>query len=443
MTPAQANTLIHHFAQKYLADLLPDIVFDTGIIADYDTALIDDWEHKVALLNHREQMPSIDRRKSEQQRYLGTIKRALWNHQQVWLSYEGRENRFPFNCFGLVQRDQQFFLVGSFGNDQDPVLLSVRKIVALALTPEASIQPAPDFNLQDYASFHLNQLQEPLLAHIEIEFPLHLLSYVKAYPIASASDYEIIEHNDYFTLRASNVPDSLRLRQWLSGFSEEARIIAPETLRKLVNSSLIDELTDLYNRRFFDHLFQREIKRYCRDPQYRFTLLSIDIDHFKKITTRYGHDASNEALKQVSTSLKKLRDQDAIRFSEQKFIILLTETTHQEGAQVVAERIRKAVKTIQLYSENAGEQIPLTISIGIAEFPTHLPERLSTIDTQTKLDSKTIQNLMVAMLKQADDALSRAQQIQDCYALATGLDLDRKGAMNLYLPDAIQKYWPF
>ncbi len=365
MTPDQANALIQHLAQKYLADLIPSVALEAlgTQSTPIDTKFIDQWDRKVAFLHHWEQVLNHEQKNSEQQAYLDIIKQALWDQRKVWMKYEGKEKKFQFNCFGLVQRDQQFFVIGSFWEHAEPYLLSVRKITDLNLIEEESVPPSIDFNLQSYASFHLNHPQEPTLDYLEIEFPSHLLSYVKAYPLNSSNDFEITELSDHFRLQATNVPDSLRLRQWLSGFGDDAHIIEPEALRKVINPSLIDELTKLYNRRFFDRLFQREIQRYCRNPDYHFTLLSVDIDHFKKINDNFGHAMGDEALKKISTCFKNLREQDAIRLGGEEFIILLTDTTTPENSKAVADRIRNAVKNIQLYSENSVEPITLTVSI--------------------------------------------------------------------------------
>lgn len=419
MTPELANALIYHFAQKYLADILPNDVFTTiatTSISDNTKNKVDDWDNKVSMLHHWEQVIANDPKKEDNTINLSILKQALFNNQKVWLGYEGRDKKFQFNIFGLVMRDQQFFIVGSYWGHQEPFLLSIRKITSINLTEEDALKPDADFDgLQAYANHHLNHTKEDIIESLEIEFPIHLLSYIQAYPLCCDELPEIDDHGDYFTLRAKNILNSLRLQQWLSGFHDEAHIIHPIHLRKIINRSFIDKLTNLYNRHFFDRLFQREIQRYFRDQNYCFSILALDIDYFKRINDSYGHDTGDQVLKLVAD---ELREYDAIRFGGEEFNILLADTQAQD-AYNVAERIRLAIAAANLTVDT--ETIKFTVSIGIAGFPEHLPNKLiSFSNANTKPDAKAV---MDSILKQADNTLIKAKNTgRNQCLIATGIE---------------------
>lgn len=114
---------------------------------------------------------------------------------------------------------------------------------------------------------------------------------------------------------------------------------------------------------------RKEIKKYLRDKNAFFSVLSIDIDHFKKINDNNGHLFGDQVLLTVANNL---RDYDGIRFGGEEFIVLLPKTGY-EKAFIVAERIRKSIEGQKIFGKD-GKEIQVTISAGIAQFPDHLPE---------------------------------------------------------------------
>ena len=99
-----------------------------------------------------------------------------------------------------------------------------------------------------------------------------------------------------------------------------------------------------------------------------FTILMLDVDHFKKFNDTHGHLAGDEALKAVSAVLKQAtRDIDCVsRFGGEEFLVVLPETG-LDGAGTVAERIRQQLAEDRI---SVGEQsVTVTLSIGVAEFP--------------------------------------------------------------------------
>jgi len=138
----------------------------------------------------------------------------------------------------------------------------------------------------------------------------------------------------------------------------------------LSNQAIIDSLTGLYNRRYFDESLQLALSN-AKGQSQPFTLLMIDVDHFKMVNDTYGHKAGDEVLKKMGLLLQKhYRKTDIIcRFGGEEFIIILPEAPLKIVLEKARE-IRKAVTKIDLSFK--GEKIKnITISIGIATYPEH------------------------------------------------------------------------
>jgi diguanylate cyclase (GGDEF)-like protein len=125
-----------------------------------------------------------------------------------------------------------------------------------------------------------------------------------------------------------------------------------------------DALTGMANRRHFLELADAEWSRFQR-YQRPLSLLTIDIDHFKMVNDRFGHDAGDKALTQVAeTCRERQRTSDIVgRIGGEEFALLLPETDITQ-AIVVAERIRGAVLSRPFAAENMS--VPITVSIGVA-----------------------------------------------------------------------------
>jgi len=135
---------------------------------------------------------------------------------------------------------------------------------------------------------------------------------------------------------------------------------ANRRLRELV---IRDPLTGLFNRRHWRHLLFRELER-CRRHRRPIAVLMADIDHFKQVNDRYGHDVGDRALTAVARCLEReIRSHDSVaRLGGEEFGVLLPETGIS-GAMQVAERLRQAVREVRLVSIPA---LDVRISIGVA-----------------------------------------------------------------------------
>jgi diguanylate cyclase (GGDEF)-like protein len=135
---------------------------------------------------------------------------------------------------------------------------------------------------------------------------------------------------------------------------------ANEQLREM---AFRDGLTGLYNHRYFQDIMDNELSRSQRYKK-SFSLMMLDLDHFKKINDEYGHPAGDIVLKEVSKAIQNtIRDCDiAARYGGEEFTIVLPET-EIKGAAMVAERLRKAIE--QLKVDTNGCTIDVTVSVGV------------------------------------------------------------------------------
>lgn len=142
-----------------------------------------------------------------------------------------------------------------------------------------------------------------------------------------------------------------------------------ESLRKnreeLERLSTTDILTGLGNRRHLMHLLPQEIER-ARRASHPFSILMLDVDHFKEYNDEHGHQAGDDVLARVGTVLRdSIRPYDcAARYGGEEFLVVLSGVS-LDDARECAERIRKKVR------EERFDGRSVTVSIGVAEYPTH------------------------------------------------------------------------
>ena len=137
--------------------------------------------------------------------------------------------------------------------------------------------------------------------------------------------------------------------------------------KKLENVSYTDSLTGLYNRRYFNLIYDRELKRAKRTHSY-ITFMMLDIDYFKQYNDTYGHIEGDYALKSVAKVLKETlkRPGDFVfRLGGEEFGVLLTETAESNSA-VIARKIGDKIRDREIKHEQSSVNEYLTISIGIA-----------------------------------------------------------------------------
>jgi len=136
--------------------------------------------------------------------------------------------------------------------------------------------------------------------------------------------------------------------------------------KKLENASYTDSLTNLHNRRYFNHVYEKELKRAKRNKNY-ITFMMLDIDFFKQYNDTYGHVEGDFALKSVAKvlhdTLKRPSDY-VFRLGGEEFGVLLTDTDESSSAKL-ARDICDSIRARELKHENSSVNEFVTISIGV------------------------------------------------------------------------------
>jgi diguanylate cyclase len=129
-----------------------------------------------------------------------------------------------------------------------------------------------------------------------------------------------------------------------------------------------DFLTGLYNSRAFDGLMKKTITNAIEEKSY-FSVLMLDIDHFKRVNDTHGHPAGDKVLTSLANILKKQFNIDDLiaRKGGEEFIVIMNRYTSTE-AKDIAEQLRQAVEKYNFILPD-GQLIHITISIGIACYP--------------------------------------------------------------------------
>ena len=157
-----------------------------------------------------------------------------------------------------------------------------------------------------------------------------------------------------------------------------------EELRKQV---IVDELTRLYNYKYFVKRMEEEVNRCIRYNRH-FTLLMFDLDDFARINSHYGHQFGDRVLREIGFILMNLlRGIDIVaRYGGEEFIALLPET-EIEGAKSVADRIQNKISRLEVEEGNVRLLEKITVSGALLSFPEHG----ANIDDILKKAGKTIE----------------------------------------------------
>ncbi|MBW2529621.1 MAG: diguanylate cyclase [Deltaproteobacteria bacterium] len=203
--------------------------------------------------------------------------------------------------------------------------------------------------------------------------------------VALRGSDELAELGDAFNQMASE------LRDYTEELEQKVEERAAEILRQnreltrlnealqdksaqLERLAITDGLTGLYNRRHFRERLDFEIERSGR-MVHPACLVMIDVDHFKHYNDQHGHPAGDDVLVRLGKLFRdNLRSVDLVaRYGGEEFVMLLLDTDLR-GGQVVADKIRQAVEAAPFPFRDEQPGGRLTISLGVAAFPTHARE---------------------------------------------------------------------
>ena len=160
-----------------------------------------------------------------------------------------------------------------------------------------------------------------------------------------------------------------------------------ETLR---DQSIRDSLTGLFNRRFMQESFERELLRAKRKKR-ALSVIFLDLDHFKRFNDAFGHDAGDTVLRSIAELFRQhFRGDDVIcRYGGEEFAIILPESTAKDAAKR-ANLLRLQARKLRVRHLDQTLE-PVTLSIGVAAFPEHgsTPEELLQAADQCLYQSKS------------------------------------------------------
>ncbi len=144
----------------------------------------------------------------------------------------------------------------------------------------------------------------------------------------------------------------------------ELAITIADLFQAVKEQAITDGMTGLYNRRYFEEYIKKEAIRAMRQKQ-KFTVIGLDLDHLKQINDTYGHNYGDIAIKAIAEVLKSnARSIDiAARMGGEEFNLILP-AVDIEGGCIAAERIRKAIESVEL--DKIGH---ITASLGVATYP--------------------------------------------------------------------------
>jgi diguanylate cyclase (GGDEF)-like protein len=193
--------------------------------------------------------------------------------------------------------------------------------------------------------------------------------------------------------------------------------LIPETDEELFDLVWKDDLTGLYNRRFFARFMKLEADWNAGAPP--MSMLMIDMDNLKRINDRLGHMSGDASLKRIGDIFKEnvSGEQYAIRYAGDEFAILLPNVRRDE-ALALAERVREAVAKDSFEEANLPEGLHPSLSIGVALFPEDAPaggdELTEAADKALYYSKRTGKNKVTS----AADLAEGAEEVSDIEAMS-------------------------
>jgi diguanylate cyclase (GGDEF)-like protein len=136
-------------------------------------------------------------------------------------------------------------------------------------------------------------------------------------------------------------------------------------------ASTIDQMTGVWNYRYLMTSLNREVERAHRFDR-SLSVLMLDLDHFKRVNDAHGHQRGDAVLREFATRVQaEIREVDTLaRYGGEEFAVVLPETT-ATGAENLAERICRAIRSRPFGTDDGEVPISVTVSIGGAVYPEH------------------------------------------------------------------------
>lgn len=141
--------------------------------------------------------------------------------------------------------------------------------------------------------------------------------------------------------------------------------------RELFKKAMTDEMTDLYNHRYFKVRLENELREHGERKK-TLGLLLLDLDHFKKVNDTYGHLVGDIVLKAAALCLKNFcRSTDVpARYGGEEFALILPDI-EESNILAIGERLRSTIESLVIPADGVAHPLRITASIGLSVFPVH------------------------------------------------------------------------
>lgn len=332
----------------------------------------EDLEHKIKSLFDRQNM--IDRLKQEAEELqiinddVQLTSSSLDSHEILYLTVKKISEVIPVTRCSIIRMDARKRYAYVVATHEDPALRNIK----LDLNKYPEIRQA--LNSKDTVVID-DIAKDPIMERVrDVIAPLGIRSIVV---IPVLFQKEIIGTLFLRTSRGKKafMKNEIKLCAAIADASAHSLYNAllfeklKEEKARLEKVSITDYLTGIYNARYF---YQRLAEEFSRAERYKLTLscLMLDIDHFKLVNDKYGHQVGDSVLMEIAQILKKLmRSSDLLaRYGGEEFIMLLTQTS-MEDAITKADTLRAFIEK-QKFKKLKGTK-GLTVSIGVASYPIH------------------------------------------------------------------------
>jgi len=322
---------------------------------------------------------------------LGPLVSALFGASSLWLVGILTSETYSFALLTWWIGDSVGVLllaplILAFAHPEDDRILQPNRVEVLFFVVAILLYPILVLSVSDNALLVGNStfILVPILFWSLIRFGLRIsfsvtlyftvcliyLEYLGLGPFQYTSSFDRIASLQFFVL--STVSSIFVIGSLLSDRDRSYQL--------LKESNQHDVLTKIYNRQYFDQQLAREIARQKRYKK-PFSIIMYDIDFFKRVNDKYGHQAGDEVLKKLSNLVaSQIRDIDTLaRWGGEEFMILMPETNAQ-GAALFAERIRAEVERAEMIPHEC-----ITISLGVVEASSE--EKIDDLSLLDRLDA--------------------------------------------------------
>jgi diguanylate cyclase (GGDEF)-like protein len=267
----------------------------------------------------------------------------------------------PFDSASVqLLRKNELEIVGGRGWDNLEEVLGLRFPVPGDNPNTVVMQTGKPYILGDAVNAHSSFRQDGPHSHIRSWLGVPLIVREQMIGLLAIDSAQLNHFTEYHLKTASTFADQVAIAL------DNARLF-----EEVQNLALTDSLTGLYNRRGLFEIGHIEFTRTCRLER-PFSVIMIDIDHFKRVNDQYGHPAGDQVLQFFASELlNTARGTDIVgRYGGEEFAIFLS-GSDGKAAMELAERLRTLIEKTPFYVE--GKEIRMTISLGVTEYNENNP----------------------------------------------------------------------